>query len=131
MSENCVAPNYPDAYSHEREHCKEPVALSPRYANWARNTAVQCDPFIPAAASSPPSITLGASPSKSPVRERLLYLAPGSTMPKSKVNINLCAVEGQWEAGFPQLLLYSSDTVWRESVGSLTLLFRRSPPPAV
>jgi hypothetical protein len=56
---------------------------------------------------------------------------PGSTMPKSKVNINLCAVEGQWEAGFPQLLLYSSDTVWRESVGSLTLLFQRSLTPAV
>jgi hypothetical protein len=52
-------------------------------------------------------------------------------MPKSKVNINLCAVEGQWEAGFPQLLLYSSDTVWRESVGSLTLLFQRSLTPAV
>jgi hypothetical protein len=39
------------------------------------------------------------------------------------VNINLWAVDRQWEAGFPQLLLYSGDTVWRESVGGLTLLF--------
>jgi hypothetical protein len=44
-------------------------------------------------------------------------------MPNWGANINLRAADEQWEAGFPQLLLYSGDTVWRESVGSLTLLF--------
>jgi hypothetical protein len=42
----------------------------------------------------------------------------------------LWAVDRRWEAGFPQLLLYSGDTVWRESVGGLTLLFH-APSVAV
>jgi hypothetical protein len=29
-----------------------------------------------------------------------------------------------WEAGFPQLLLYSGDTVWRECVGGLIFALR-------
>jgi hypothetical protein len=40
-------------------------------------------------------------------------------------------VDRQWEVGFPQLLLYSGDTVWRESVGGLTLLFHAPSPSAV
>jgi hypothetical protein len=44
-------------------------------------------------------------------------------MPNWVVNINLRALDGLWEVGFPQLLLYSGDTVWRESVGAPALLF--------